>query len=131
MISTGSGHWSPGITVSHNNGKWSASVDFLDDGFMNDNPNTGAISTEGTLHTRYFVKDGEKVDGLTAAIDTVKADAERLGITWRRSSMTPCVHMRGDAEDPDWPAPDGWRELVNAQSERIGWTPFYPIPADA
>lgn len=130
MISTDSGYWSTGITVSHNNGKWSASVNFLDDGFANDDPDAGAISTEGALHTRYFVTDGENIDGLTAAIDTVKADAERLGITWRRDVMSPGVYMRGDAEDPDWPAPAGWRELVNAQSERLGWTPIYSIPAN-
>lgn len=125
MITHDTGYWSTGITVKHHNGKWAASVDFLDNGFANDDPDKGHISTEGKLHTRYFIADGEQVDGLTAAIDTVRADAERLGIIWRSDDDVPTIYMKGDGEDPEWPAPDGWHELVNAQAERIGWTPSY------
>jgi hypothetical protein len=125
MITHDNGYWSTGITVTYNEGRWSASVKFFDNGFTDDNPDTGQISTEGTLHTGYFIADGEQVDGLTAAIDTVKRDAERLGIIWRQDGTMPTVYMKGDGEDPEWPAPDGWRELVDAHAERLGWMPCY------
>lgn len=125
MITYDTGYWSTGITVKHHNGRWAASVDFLDAGFCNDDPDARQVSTQGTLHTRYFVRDGETVDGLTVAIDTMKRDAERLGIIWRSNDDVPTIYMKGDGEDPEWPAPIRWRELVNAQAERIGWTPCY------
>jgi hypothetical protein len=119
MISNDTGYWATGITVKHHNGKWTASVTFHDNGFANDDPDAGRISTEGTLHTRYYIADGEQVDGLTAAIDAVKADAERLGIIWR----TPTVYMDQDGEGSDDSA--GWRSLVDSQAERLGWAPSY------
>lgn len=128
----GTGYWSIGIIVRHQFGKWAATVEYKDDGFADDSADDMVISTEGKIHTRYFVEDGKYVDGLTAAIDAVKADAERLGIRWITTAIGgPHVHMEGDGNDPDWPAPDGWRDTVNAQSERLGWKPLYTVPTDA
>lgn len=119
----GDGYWASGIVVKYreHSDDWSASVDFLDDGFCQDD------STEGRLHTRYFIGGSE---ALTRAIDVVKADAERLGIRFGvLDGETGRIYAHQDGEDPEYPMPDGWRELLAWQSERIGWTPTYPAPA--
>ena len=119
----GTNYWATGITVRHHEGKWSATVEYLDAGFADDNADAQRVSTEGNLHTRYFLRDGEHASALTVAIDVVKADAERLGIVW--GTPGPFVYMKGDGEDETFPPPDGWRELVDAQARRLGWEPFY------
>lgn len=136
------GYWSIGIQLtwtsraSYRNGTyrpgWQASLDFLDDGFCDDDANTGVISTQGSLQTRYFVADGAQpsgpedsiargASGLTAAISALLADATHMGITFN----DPFLYYRGDGEDEDYPPPDGWEELLAAEAERIGWrTPY-------
>ncbi|MGR6921225.1 hypothetical protein ACU635_43875 [[Actinomadura] parvosata] len=118
-------YWSTGITVScDSRAGWGAHVDFYDDGHGDDDPERGRISTEGTLRTRYFVGGGDQVDALTLAIDTVKADAEKLGIAWSEAAT---VYHAGDDGLPDQPAPEGWRELVNSHATRLGWQPAYRV----
>jgi hypothetical protein len=99
----GDGYWSSGITVTYQPSAqgWLASATFYDDGFGRSDADTGEISTTGVLGSRYFVRDGHERDGLTAAIDTVKADAERLGITWR----DPALFVPADGDDPQQPLP--------------------------
>lgn len=119
----GNGHWATGITVAWTYAGggdygWAAEVDYLDAGFCDDIPGTSHISTEGTLRTRYAVrntKDGES--SLASVIDVIKADAERLGLEWHE----PRLYYRGDGEATDYPPPDDWRETLAAQSERLGW----------
>ncbi|TYB71164.1 hypothetical protein FXF51_01640 [Nonomuraea sp. PA05] len=118
-------YWATGITVScDGRDGWGAQVDFYDDGHGDDDPGRGRISTEGTLRTRYFVGGGDQVDSLTLAIDTVKADAEKMGIAWSDAAT---VYFTGDGGLPDWPAPEGWRELVNNHAVRLGWQPAYRV----
>lgn len=121
----GNGYWSNGITVRYSDGRWSASVDYYDNGSANDRADTGDVSTEGRLHTRYFLRDGKTTDALTVAIDVVKADAERLGITWNTPGVGPFMYMLGDGENGGRDVPDNWRELVDAQARRLGWEPLY------
>lgn len=119
----GNTYWSTGILVRHDNGKWHATVEYFDNGFVDDNADDRRVSTEGKLHTRYYLRDGKHADALTIAIDTVKADAERLGITWRDVWATEAkatIYM-----DDEETAPAGWRELANAQARRLGWEPCY------
>jgi FAD/FMN-containing dehydrogenase len=118
----GGGYWATGVTVDHHpDYGWIATVEFHDDGFAEQG------STEGILRTRYFCGDGvlvsDKVtDALTTQIDLVIADAERLGIAFGRyPELPPAVYYKGDGEDPDYPAPDGWRTLLNRQAARLGW----------
>jgi hypothetical protein len=129
----GNGYWATGITVAFHEGGagggldgWSAEVEFLDDGFCNDNPEAGVISTQGKLNTRYIVKvreDSELV--LAAVIDAVKADAERLGIRFREGAIGPHVYYKGDGEWEDYPPPEDWRVMVDGQAERLGWPGLY------
>jgi hypothetical protein len=139
MITTrNTGYWATGISVrwhehsgSHDgvpHGGWSAKVDFLDDGFCNDDADAAQISTEGTLRTRYSVRDGNRVSGLRAAIDALLLDIKRLGIEMRGSDASPpSIYYHGDGEDPEWPPPVGWRELLAAEAERIGWTSYVEV----
>ena len=113
----GNGYWATGITVAWSrwpNG-WIASVEFFDDGF------TEQGSTQGKLSTRYWSHDpGEET--LARQIDLVKADAERLGIRFVATGADkPSLYYQGDGEDPEWPAPEGWRELLGRQAARLGW----------
>lgn len=109
---------------------WAATVDFYDNGFCNDDTDAKSISTQGTLKTRYLVREGTgaDADGLAAAVDVVKQDADRLGIRFG-GATSPTVYYEGDGEDEDYTPPDGWRGMVNAQAERLGWKPLY-VPED-
>lgn len=127
----GNSYWSTGITLTYHDGEWGASLTFLDAGFLDDDADAGQVSTEGTLRTRYAVHDGDEVDGLTAAIDALMADAARLGIEWRRMPGVAPSLFTDEAEAPGWEWPAGWRELVGAQAERLGWeSPHRPKTAD-
>jgi hypothetical protein len=129
----GNGYWCTGIVVRWMEGSgWGASARFSDDGFCSDDADAGHVSTEGTIGTRYFVEGGERTSALSAAIDAVKADAERLGITFCIPGSGPAtVYYEGDGEDPQWPPPPHWREIVNAQARRLGWEPMYQVERTA
>lgn len=121
----GNKYWSNGITVRYSDGRWSASVDYYDNGFANDSADDARVSTEGRVHTRYYLRDGKTADALTVAVDAVKADAERLGITWNTPGVGPFVYMLGDGENDGREVPENWRELVDRQARRLGWEPLY------
>lgn len=140
ILISSKGYWACGISVrwreyaGSDNGiqhsGWGGTVDFRDDGFADDDPDTGRVSTEGTLKTRYTVRDGDLTTGLTAVIDTLIADAARLGIDFRDiGDSKPMLYFEGDGEDEEWPPPDGWREMLRAQAERIGWATYGYQPA--
>ncbi len=118
-------YWTTGITVywDTHNGGWHALCEYLDDGWVGDNnADLQKVSTQGKLETRYAVKDGDLVSGLTAAVDAVLADAQRLGIQFGTPAGDgPTLYYTGDGEWADYPAPDGWRELLAAESGRLGW----------
>jgi hypothetical protein len=126
MISKSGRYWSTGITVHWSaDWGWAASLDYLDDGFANDNPDSGDVSTEGTLHTRYCVRDGYNVSGLTATVDALVADAKRLGIEFQTELGGPHLFYKGDGESGDFPPPAGWREILSTEAARLGWEPIY------
>lgn len=124
----GSRYWSVGIIVKYqaSTDGWAATLELLDDGHAGDNQ-PGRISTEGELRTRYFVVGDENTDALTLAIDTLKADAEKLGIRWE----DPNIYAHHDGNDTTWPMHLGWRELLTAQSRRLGWNAPYAARVEA
>lgn len=105
----GTAYWYTGVRVTHCGGKWGASLEFLDDGFCQD------ASTQGTLTTRYYLPS------LTQAIDTLIADATRLGFVSCAATTPVWIHL--DADDPGvtegWP-PD-WRRIIGEEAARRGW----------
>lgn len=126
MISTKSGgYWAKGIILRYRGYQgshpesWGGSVDFYDDGLLNDDPAAGKVSTEGTLRTRYFVESRDGNVALTAVIDTLIADAGRLGIRFE-GTVTDKPALWYESEDEDF-APEGWRHMLRAQADRIGW----------
>lgn len=128
----GNGFWSTGISVkfAYSGGGeygWAAEANFFDAGFCNDDVPAGRISTEGTLRTRYPVRDTNHVAALAAAVDAVKVDAERMGVRWGVDGNGGTVYMENDGEDlPAESLPPGdWREHVNAQARRLDWAEAY------
>lgn len=126
----GDGHWSTGITVGANERgdgsvRWGAAAEFYDGGFVDtEDADAGQISTEGEIRTRYFVDTTDATDGLTTAIDTVKRDAERLGIKFEPPGGSPTLYVRGDGEWSDVWLPDNWRERLAEQAKRLGWSTY-------
>lgn len=131
ILTKSTGYWATGITLAWREAylshaeSWCGYLDYFDDGFCDDNPDTGAISTQGTLRTRYGVENTDTTSALTAVVNTLILDAASLGITWRGANDNPpMLYYRGDGEDPDYPPPDGYRELLRATAERIGWATY-------
>jgi hypothetical protein len=126
-------YWSIGIivraesSIKDSTRLWGAHLKYLDSGFVDDDASIPRISTEGLLQTRYSVAPtGDQTDGdvLRAIIDTLIADANRLGIVFRASGG-PSIYYHSDGEDPDHEAPPNWRDLVREQNERLGWQHCY------
>lgn len=136
MISKSGRYWSTGITVTwaplaerindEPYGGWHAKLGYSDDGFVDNDPDTGRVSTEGTLYTRYPVRDAKIRSGLSVAVDALLADAERLGIEFIPVGPFPesWLFYEGDGENEEHPPPDGWRETLAAEAERIGFRSY-------
>ena len=140
ILHSSKSYWSTGIVVRWREyagtiegvrrSGWGATVDYHDDGFCDDDPDARRVSTEGTLKTRYAVHDGETIDGLTVVIDMLIADATRLGIKFRLAEGMPAaLYYEGDGENAECPPPEGWRDMLRAQAERIGWATYGYDPA--
>jgi hypothetical protein len=118
----GNHYWSTGIKIKVRDGQYSVSLQFLDNGFCE------AASTEGKLFVRYLVDD------LDVALDTLKADAERLGIVWLdpgQDEGIATVYCEHDGELDDGDHPE-LRRVANEQAVRLGWRPIYSRePVDA
>lgn len=126
-------YWATGVTVRWHGDRdaWSGEVKFYDDGFLNDDVDQRAIATQGRYTTRYAVADGKTVDALTAVIDVLIADGERLGIEFGMpDGRAPMLYYVTDGENPDWPPPVGYRMLLRVQAERIGWATYGYEPAE-
>jgi hypothetical protein len=117
----GKRYWSTGISLRYSSDRtpaWSGALSFHDDGFASDDLATGQISTEGELHTRYYVPTGGVHQrALRLVTDTLIHDADSLGIEFRDAYL----YAHGDGEDPGHPMPHGWVELMEEQAERLGW----------
>lgn len=108
----GSEYWSTGIKVSYlaYKNEWSATAEFFDDGFCQDE------STQGRINSRYFAN-------IETVLDNVKCDAEKLGIIWKDKN----IYVEGDGEG-DVELPSDWREIIQRQAERIGFKSSYTRP---
>jgi hypothetical protein len=133
MISTEhTGYWATGITLRYRDylgnhpESWAGSVDFYDGGLPDDYSATGEVATEGVLRTRYYVDSYDGDTAIAAVIDTLIADAGRLGIRFEN----PALSYEGDGEDGDYPPPEGWRRILRMQADRIGWD-SYRVDAEA
>lgn len=112
--------WSPGIMVERNiEGAWRASLSFHDPRFADGGRE---IVTTGTLTTSWTKKHSDEAS-LTAAINTLRSDAQRIGVVWsRHPGPTVTAYKDGRASG----LPEDWRKLVNDQAKRLGWRRLYP-----
>jgi hypothetical protein len=121
----GNGYWSNGITIRYRSGgSWGGQLEYTDAGnYAPIDRVTRKVSTEGKLHTRYVLRDGAHLDALTVVVDTLLADAARLGIAMRE----PHIHLDEEEHSDE---PEGWEALAVAQCQRLGWE-LLPYPAAA
>lgn len=107
----GNRFWSTGITVRWlDDGRVHVSLDFHDDGFAE--PGT----VEGKLRLRYYQND------LAQSLDTLIADAERLGIEFLNPAIgKPSLYVHGDGESDREYYPSNWRDILAEQAARLGW----------
>lgn len=113
----GTRYWSTGITIVPDvwpgARQWSAKLTFLDNGFCQ------ADSTEGELRLRYFT------DELRIGLETLKQDAERLGIVFEcgdRKCGAVYVEQDGELENGDFP---DLRGVANEACGWLGWPETY------
>lgn len=59
---------------------WGAILDFQDSGFANDQVAAGIVSTEGSIRTRYALRDENGVSGAQVALESILNDAAKMGI---------------------------------------------------
>lgn len=125
-------YWSTGIVLTwHPDGArndvggrvpgWMGAVGYWDDGWLgDDDADAGMVCTQGELTTRYPVADGESRSGLAAVIDALLADAGRLGVVF----TNPHLLVPGDGGWAEPVLPEGWREMLAVEAERIGWMTY-------
>lgn len=105
---------------------WQATVRFRDAGFCDDDACLHHVSTEGELHTRYFVAGGgDQVTSATAAATVIKADAERLGIAFTDPlDDSPTVYLHPDnwiADDIERGHPEIQSAIARVAAALGGW----------
>lgn len=95
-------------------GGWWAEATFEDFGHCD----RGSVM--GHIETKYADDD------LPYTIDTIKRDVESLGVEFAQlDGVSPALLYSEDGEDEDFPPPDGWRELLKAEAQRIGFLCLY------
>jgi hypothetical protein len=128
----GADYWTTGITVGWTDGDsgrmWHVELSFMDDGFANDDPKRGRISTQGTLRSRYYVDSVPGRSGLRSALDALIQDAARLEIDFRDTGAG--IWLYDEAGDASSQPQDIQDEMVR-QAERLGWQTFARRHADA
>lgn len=101
---------STGIRLRHQqNALWSATVEFSN--LLHANPK--CIS--GSIGPEYILP-------LSVAIDRAICAAESIGITFK----SPILYVEDDGESPAVANyPHNWRDLIHAESDRLGWEFIY------
>jgi len=100
--------WANSITVKYLvPNQWTAEIIFLGNVDM---PANGIIKTNISLP-------------LADALDIMVSAARHIGIEWVEKSL----RMYRDGVDGTFPPPDGWRELLKAEAERIGFDCHYVV----
>jgi hypothetical protein len=112
--------WTTGIVVRDlGDGRWHARAEFHDNRFGHGRM-CGDVQTWGGC------------EDLTEAIDDVVASLRALEVRFAPEGVEadlfagigPHVWYDGDGLS-EWPPPQGWRELMNQHSIRLGWMPAY------
>lgn len=97
-----------GYTDSREHG-WFAELRWID------GSHGGAGAVEGAIRTTYAVPT------LSEAVDLVLGIADRLGVLLLPGESGHRLFYRGDGEDPHYPPPPMWREILAREARRRGW----------
>jgi len=110
--------WSVGITLKFGYAGgglygWWAWVDF---------ENSAEPVTDGCMSGRVSTKYG--ID-ICKAIDQVLELCSQIGVEFiEHADCLPAVYYLQDGDSKDYPPPEGWREILKAQADRIGWNTY-------
>ena len=106
-------YWSTGIRLRFSGGAggWSGSVDFWDQGYGERDLDEGDIAIGGRLRSR------GSVDDLDALTNTLKRDAEHLGIEFK----VPALYYQGAGNDAEPPISADQLHEIRGEAHRIGW----------
>ena len=123
-------YWANGITVTYlqpygeRPGAWKADLDFFSgSGFQR-------VSTEGEIRTN-FVQDAASHFSLPQCIDALLGCARDLGIrVFDPAGRHVSLYYAGDGESEQFPPPDGWRDLLREQAQRLGWATYGYTPTE-
>lgn len=110
--------WATGIHIdyAHSVGHWVTSVRYLE--------------RERGSYPATEMGAGDHAD-LARAINqaVLVATTNQISFNWAKGQH-PALYVPGDGTDPDltkdWP--DGWRSLITAQAERLGWIAYVGVP---
>jgi hypothetical protein len=109
--------WSTGITIDRqDDGKMTVAVHLEDDGWLGDDRPGHQYAITGDLRIRY----PQPMNNLASAIDTIKRDAEKLGVRW----LLPRTGVQA-GKGTVYAERDDLQELANVHAVRIGWEPTY------
>jgi len=118
-----------GITLKNGyagsgNPGWAGFVDFFDAGFCSDNAATATISTEGTLRTRYFVRDAGDNIGIQVALEAVLAQIEKFDI--KLSTIGGAIFLTEAGSDGDTKVKlsPAERKFIKAFGKEKNWTVY-------
>lgn len=124
MNDTTGKYWANGLTVTYlqpygeRPGAWKADLDFFSgSGFQR-------VSTEGEIRTN-FIQDAALHSSLPQCIDALLGCARDLGIrVFDPAGRHVSLYYAGDGESEQFPPPEGWRDLLREQAQRLGWATY-------
>lgn len=63
---------------------------------------------------------------LSEVIDGLIANAKDLSVSIGLPNvLKPSLLLHAEGEDPEYPAPENWRQVIQDQCDRLGWTNIY------
>jgi hypothetical protein len=111
----GEQYWANGIIATYfGEDQWGLQIDFLDDGFCNEE------STQGSIKTRY-------ITSLDNGIETLIKDAKKLGIKLNDDFI---LYAYQDGYSKDHPMPKNWISIFEKTCKKHNLTMIYKEKAD-
>ncbi len=106
----GQQYWANGIIATYfGDNQWGLQIDFLDDGFCNEE------STQGSIKTRYLTN-------LDNGIKTLIEDAKNLGIKFNDGFT---LYAYQDGASKDYPMPENWVSIFEKACEKHNLAMIY------
>ncbi|MED4285084.1 hypothetical protein P4679_24500 [Priestia megaterium] len=94
---------------------WVAELDWATDKFWEE-PDKQKFATQGTVSTMY------QNPNLSETIDVVVKKIRELGL--QKHPIGVALLYKGDAEDPKYPAPNNYLEILKEEAKKRGWVTY-------